>query len=149
MAAKLRDEGKEMSNERDEAIKWAKSFVLQYSKQGTVTEWVCIADAFLAECERADKFERIADKALEIADSKAKVVEQLIAERAKCAVLVEMLEEISKKEGMTLLHDCCVNNSCREVPGEARCTHQLGVNRGFNECANMARTALAKVRGEK
>jgi hypothetical protein len=70
-------------------------------------------------------------------------VDDLKAENAR---LREALEEIAKREGMTQLHDCCVDRSCVPVFFDSEkvghCLFQYGVNRGFNECASDARAAL-------
>jgi hypothetical protein len=66
--------------------------------------------------------------------------------RVENARLREALELIAKREGMTQLHDCCVDRSCVPVFFDAEkvanCLFQYGVNRGFNECASDARAAL-------
>lgn len=57
------------------------------------------------------------------------------------------LESIDAKKGMTLLHNCCVEKYCTPVPGECGCTHQLGVSRGYDECASIAEDTLKEIRG--
>lgn len=82
-----------------------------------------------------------------------KLLEKVIKERdtaqTKALKLVEALDNILNKKDMTLFHDCCVDKTCIEVPGEAHCTHQLGVVRGHNASAMIAEEALKEWRGDK
>lgn len=68
---------------------------------------------------------------------------QLAAENAR---LREALEGVARYQGMTNLHDCCVDKTCTPIfeDGElvGHCAFGFGVNRGFNECAGIARAAL-------
>lgn len=92
------------------------------------------------------KLKKLAEEALEQEKlfRKTHSVETAMGKLAKAVLVMhEALEAIEAKKGFTLLHDCCVNNSCIEVPGESHCTHQLGVWRGFGECGSMAENALA------
>lgn len=64
--------------------------------------------------------------------------------------VIEALREIEAKKSQTLLHRCCVDNACEKASSddgriEANCTHQLGVNRGFSECASIAADCLEKL----
>jgi len=55
---------------------------------------------------------------------------------AKVQPLVDALELIKGHEGLTLLMD---------EPIEAEQAHQVGANKAFNECAKIAKQALAKL----
>lgn len=73
----------------------------------------------------------------------AKDFQALKAENAR---LREALEGVARYQGMTNLHDCCVDKTCTPIfeDGElvGHCAFAFGVNRGFNECAGIARAAL-------
>jgi len=76
-----------------------------------------------------------------------KSIPKLLKERA---VLIEALELIKTKAGMTLLSDCCVDKNCRpayDCNGTfvSSCQHQWGVARGYSECASEASDALDEV----
>lgn len=69
--------------------------------------------------------------------------------RAKTPRLQNALEAIIQKRGMTQLSECCVHKNCSPLYDEgekiANCKWQAGVARGFNECADIASEALAKL----
>lgn len=61
---------------------------------------------------------------------------------ARIARLEAALKEITEKDGMTMLGECCPTRFCSPHTEGHACTHQYGVARGFSECASIARTAL-------
>lgn len=68
--------------------------------------------------------------------------------REENARLREALEAVASYYGKTNLHSCCVDRTCRPIweYGQVvdHCAFRFGVNRGFNECAGIARAALEK-----
>lgn len=62
-------------------------------------------------------------------------------------LIVKALRDIAEKDGMTMFAECCVENDCRPEYRDgkqvAACTHQSGVNRGYGECARIAKEALS------
>lgn len=57
--------------------------------------------------------------------------------------LVEALIEISEKDGMTMLGECCPAKTCYpHFEPRSSCTHAYGVARGYSDCARVANEAL-------
>lgn len=85
-----------------------------------------------------------------MAEQLYKRIEELAAENAKLRLenlgLRSALEQISGYYNMTKLHDCCVEKTCTPIfeggKKVGHCAFGFGVNRGFNECAGIARAAL-------
>jgi hypothetical protein len=82
-----------MTNDKRERALNDAFLMVNYSE---ITANINVAKCFIAEVERADKFERMAneaaDNALVHADKYATRTDELIAERAKSAALLEALE---------------------------------------------------------
>lgn len=109
---------------------------LRQVKGDNATEWLAVLlqfdDSLIAALKDRDEARRDRDS----------VQRQFMA-------LLDGIAQIHGLRGKTQLSDCCVAKTCiphftqqGEVSG---CKWQAGVARGFNECADIAEQALAKL----